>query len=151
MTQRRRLLRIAWLLLLGCVVAGSLLPSCTPPMRVLEALNVGDKVWHFSAYFILMLLPGLHETRWVSALLALNSASVGVVLEFGQKLVTGRSFELADIAANIAGVLCGVVAGLLLQPRLATVLWSIRTRRSHSRAVNASQSPLKAAHLLRRT
>ena len=121
---QRRLLRIAWLCMLGCVVVGSLLPSNSLPKRALEALDVNDKLEHFLAYSALALLPALHEKKPVAGLLALAIVLLGVALEFGQVLFSDRLFELGDIAAGTAGVLCGFVAATQLRPRLAKGAWS---------------------------
>ena len=120
---QHRLLRITWLCILGCVVVGSLLPSNSQPKRALDALDVNDKLLHFLAYSALALIPALHEKKPVAALLALAVAVLGVALEFGQALFTDRLFELGDIVASTAGVLCGFVAGTQLRPRLTKGAW----------------------------
>jgi VanZ family protein len=38
---------------------------------------------------------------------------LGVALEFGQKLVPGREFEIRDMCINGAGVLTGLAIGIL--------------------------------------
>jgi VanZ family protein len=38
---------------------------------------------------------------------------LGVALEFGQKLVPGRAFEIRDMFINGAGVLTGFAIGIL--------------------------------------
>ena len=96
--------------MLGCVVVGSLLPSGSAAKRAMDALNVSDKLWHFLAYFVLMLLPALHERRFVTALQAVGLVSLGLVLEFGQNLFSGRSFDAGDVVANVAGVLSALAA-----------------------------------------
>ena len=120
---QHRLLRIAWLCMLGCVVVGSLLPSNSLAKRALDALDVNDKLEHFLAYSALALLPALHEKKPVAALMALAIALLGVALEFGQVLFSDRLFELGDIAAGTAGVLCGFVAATQLRPRLTKGAW----------------------------
>lgn len=112
-----------WLVTVACVVVGSLLPSTSPPIRVLDELKLNDKMLHFAAYLMLMLLPALHETRLVTGLLALAVASLGLVLEYGQGHVIGRSFELGDLVANTAGVVCGLVAAKLFRPKVTALLY----------------------------
>jgi VanZ family protein len=102
---------------------GSLLPSNSLPKRALDALDVNDKLEHFLAYSALALLPALHEKKPVAALMALAIAVLGVTLEFGQVLFSDRLFELGDIAAGTAGVLCGFVAATQLRPRLTKGAW----------------------------
>ena len=38
---------------------------------------------------------------------------LGVALEFAQRLVPSRSFEIADMVANALGVLAGIVLALV--------------------------------------
>jgi VanZ family protein len=101
--------------MLGCMVAGSLVPSGSAAKRAMDALNVSDKLWHFMAYSVLMLLPALHERRLATALQAVGIVSLGLALEFGQRLFAGRSFDSGDVAANVAGVLVGLLAGAWLR------------------------------------
>jgi len=81
-----------------------------------------DKVGHFGMYAVWTLLffraiqgnPGLSPKRsfWISALVG---ALTGAVLEFGQYFMgQGRSFELADMAANAFGALVGAYVGKFL-------------------------------------
>jgi VanZ family protein len=114
-TRRRWTLRITWLLMLVCVVTISLVPSHSAAKRAMDALNVSDKLLHFLAYFMLMSLPTLHERRLATPLLAVGLVSLGVLLEFAELLVPGRSCELGDMLANAAGVLVGLAAGAWLR------------------------------------
>jgi len=109
-TRRRLILRIAWLLMLGCVVALSLAPSDSAAKRAMDALDVGDKSLHFLAYFTLMLLPALHEERLATALYAVGIVLLGFALEIGQFMFAGRSLDAGDLLANVAGVLAGLAA-----------------------------------------
>jgi VanZ family protein len=76
-----------------------------------------DKIAHFGIYAIwcfLILYAWKGNSRrselarmWITFLVA---AMTGVLLEFGQATLTmGRSFEIADMVANAAGALAGVV------------------------------------------
>jgi VanZ family protein len=114
----RGLLRTVWLLTVVCVVIGSLVPSTSAPIRFFDELNVSDKVLHLGAYLTLMALPAMHENRLVTALLAVGTVALGLLLEYGQRYVPGRSWEVWDMAADTAGVLCGLVAARLLRPKL---------------------------------
>lgn len=93
------------------------MPASAAPLRALDALNVSDKLVHFTAYLILMLLPALHETRLVTALLAFGIVLLGALLEFGQVLIPSRSPEVADALANLIGVLCGLAIAALIRVR----------------------------------
>ena len=84
----------------------------TPPEIPIEQ---GDKIGHIAAYGVLMLwwaqLYLLPRRAWIaSGLLAL-----GVALEFVQGWTGYRSFEVADMGADLAGILLGWI---LAPPRL---------------------------------
>jgi VanZ family protein len=111
----RRPLRIAWVVTIVLVVAGSLLPSSSFTMTSLGRLHISDKVLHFAAYAILAFLPSLHE-RWPALAAVLVAVlALGVSLEFAQNYAPGRSFELADMAADTAGAVAGVIIALPLR------------------------------------
>ena len=57
------LLRWLWAAAFLAVIAGSLLPADSLPIRALSHFGVGDKLQHFAAYAVLAFLPALHE-RW---------------------------------------------------------------------------------------
>jgi VanZ family protein len=113
--RQKRWLRILWFAAVVAVVVGSLLPGSSLPIRALGELNISDKILHFAAYAVLAFLPALHE-RW-SALAAalLGAVTLGVLLEFAQRLSPGRNFELADMVADACGVLCGLILALPLR------------------------------------
>ena len=115
-TTTRRWLRFLWLAALLTVMVGSLLPASSLPMRALAHFGISDKLLHFGAYAVLAFLPALHERRLelVAAILAV--IAMGALLEFAQLYSPGRSFEIADMVANAAGALCGLVLGLPLRP-----------------------------------
>jgi len=111
-TEYRAILRLLWLIAVGVVVLFSLLPSSSPALQAVDALQVNDKVEHLCAYAGLAFLPVLHE-RWRTFLLiALALIGMGIGLEFGQLLSDGRQFEVADMVADGYGVLAGLLAGL---------------------------------------
>jgi VanZ family protein len=58
-----------------------------------------------------MLLAIKRRSLAISAALAMML--LGVALEFGQKLVPGRGFEIRDIFIDGAGVLTGFAIGIL--------------------------------------
>ncbi len=84
-----------------------------------------DKVGHFGMYAIWIFLffialkgsPGLtgKGSFWISMLVG---SLTGAVLEFGQYFMgQGRSFELADMVANVVGAGVGAGSGLFLFDR----------------------------------
>jgi VanZ family protein len=88
-------------------------------MQAIAALHINDKVLHVTAYVLLAFLPSLHERQRRLAFIALGLVALGVLLEFGQLLSPGRSFEIADMAADAAGVVAGASVGLWARPRVA--------------------------------
>jgi VanZ family protein len=122
--RERRRLRILWLAAVIAVVVGSLLPGSSYPMQALGELHVSDKILHFAAYTVLAFLPALHERRPALTAALLGAVCLGVLLEFLQRLSPGRNFELADMAADAGGVLCGLVLALPLRSHGAPLHWS---------------------------
>jgi len=109
-----RLLYIVWLLSILLVITGSLLPASSPVMRAVRRLPVSIKVLHFCAYTWLAFLALLAIRRPSHAFLgALAMILLGVTLEFGQKLVPGRGFEVRDMFINGTGVLMGMAIGIV--------------------------------------
>ena len=109
------MLRGLWMLTVCCIVTGSLLPGDSPPMRALEHLNISDKIEHFIAYCAVAFLPAVRE-RWKTvAAAALWAVAMGISLEFGQRYVSGRSFEVADMMADALGTCCGLGLGMYVR------------------------------------
>jgi VanZ family protein len=103
-----------WIVSLLLVVIGSLLPAGSPVVRVVAKLPVSQKVLHFLAYTWLALLALLaFRSRSLAVAAALGMILLGVTLEFGQRLVPGRSFEIRDMFINGFGVLTGLALGIL--------------------------------------
>ena len=120
----RRRFRVLWAIAVVTVVIGSLLPGSSLPMRALGSLPVSDKLLHFTAYAVLGFLPALHE-RWLSVTgTLLGAISLGVLLEFAQRLSPGRNFEIADMVANACGALCGLILALPFRPPTAPLHWN---------------------------
>ncbi len=109
-----RLVNIAWILSVLLVVAGSLLPASSPVIRAVGSLPVSTKVLHFCAYAWLALLALLaRKHRPLALVAALAMILLGVALEFGQKLVPGREFEIRDMFINGFGCLTGITIAVL--------------------------------------
>jgi hypothetical protein len=88
-TRRKRAARGTWLVAILVVVVGSLLPAASLPMRMLDRLQVSDKIQHFGAYAVLAFLPAVHE-RW-------------------------KFILVADFAADAVGVCGGVILAIPLR------------------------------------
>lgn len=110
----RTLLRIVWVLAVIAIIAASLLPENSAPIRAIGALQINDKLEHTTAYAVLALLPELHERRKIVLASAVAAAALGVALEFLQPL-TGRDFEIGDMIADAAGVCAGLWLGFRLR------------------------------------
>jgi VanZ family protein len=107
-------LRYAWIWLLGgwllvaLVTAGSVMPQNA--VQLLNQLAIPDKVLHAGSYCILMLwFSGMYQRRfyWVLVVVLL---ALGLGLEFVQRRLGYRSFELLDMAANLTGIILGLIA-----------------------------------------
>ena len=98
--------------------------SLMPQMPIPQGLHVGDKIGHGLAYAAL----GFTATALMTPLakLALGTAVIafGIAMELAQGAVPGRTQELADIGANVAGMLLGILCALLLERFLSR--WRLR-------------------------
>jgi VanZ family protein len=101
------------------VIIGSLLPSDTAPIQALNSLGINDKVMHFLAYAIIAVLPAIHERPVFSIFAGVAAVALGVALEYGQLYSPGRSFEVADMAADALGVSLGLLVGIPFHARIA--------------------------------
>jgi VanZ family protein len=105
-----------WAVALMIVVVGELLPGDSEPIRVLSVFSIDDAVVHFTAYAVVAMFPalGLPFAPLMACLIA--TELVGVVLEFAQMFIAGRSYDPWDVMANTVGVLAGTAAALALRP-----------------------------------
>lgn len=76
-----------------------------------------DKIYHFSGYFGVMAWYAQFVKQRLMTVLWLITLGVG--LEFAQMFVNTRSFEWADMLANVSGV---VIAALLIRGMLEKLL-----------------------------
>lgn len=109
------LFQVLWLLAMAATIVGELLPGNSAPMRLIAATHINDKTLHFTAYALLAFIPvfGFKLRRGLP--LSLSMILLGVALEFAQRLVPSRSFEIADMVANALGVFAGIVLALVAQ------------------------------------
>jgi VanZ family protein len=92
---------LGWLLVAG-VVVGSLLPG---PLIAPITRPFNDKFMHASAYFVLMLWFGGMYPRARQLPLAVALLLLGVALDLLQALTATRSLDVADMAADLFGIL----------------------------------------------
>jgi VanZ family protein len=89
--------------------------SLTPEPVPGPEFAFGDKLQHLLAYALLMFwFSVLYRGRNARLACGAGCIALGVALEFAQAATSYRSFELADMAANVLGVLAGALAALSL-------------------------------------
>lgn len=103
-------LRRVWLvfgwLWIAVVMYLSLIPNPPEPMRFPNA----DKLEHAFAYALLMLwFAQVYVRRTRRLFTAVLLVAMGIVVEFLQDMSGYRTFEFADIVADLTGVLLGWV------------------------------------------
>lgn len=108
------------LLWAGVILFGTSLPQDAVPVQTSKI----DKILHFSIYtvFSYLLTRQLLETttRWRAVLIAVAfSAVFGALDEWHQRLIPGRSTELADWYADAAGAVVGALACIGMSRRRA--------------------------------
>ena len=113
------LIYVLWIFSIAGVVIGSLKPGMALPVDFRNA----DKLAHLCAYLWLALLPALIvKSPKEIFLLSMALVLLGISLEIGQIDVPGRTFSLADMCANAAGVFLGFSLGKRCRLRLWRVL-----------------------------
>jgi VanZ family protein len=118
MVMQRLSVRFAlWLAVVVATVTGELLPGSSAPMRFVGSTGVNDKLLHVGAYLLISLLAVVLFRRRVAFALAGSAVLLGVALEFAQKLVPGRSFEIRDMIANALGVIGGLSMAIVYAKR----------------------------------
>jgi hypothetical protein len=106
---------VGWLGVLGVIVL-SLIPN--PPSIGVEQ---GDKIGHAAAYALLMLwFAQIHLQRWQRMPVALWLLTLGIALEFAQGWAGPRTFSIADMGADAAGIALGWLAAPPRGPNLLT-------------------------------
>jgi len=96
------------------MVAAIIWLSVTPSPPQID-VQEGDKLGHLVAYGGVMFWFGLLYAGLRTRLAyAAGFVAMGVALEFVQRGLGYRSFELADMAADAVGVLLGLVVAALL-------------------------------------
>jgi VanZ family protein len=105
------------------VLVLTLIPgSAIPEVGIFQA----DKLVHFFIFGVLMILSSyaIKKTAGTKGIFlnpllisSLYSVGFGVMIEFIQKFVPGRSFSLADMLANTVGVGLGYLIFIFLKKR----------------------------------
>jgi VanZ family protein len=111
-------MRRLWYLLIGSVIFGSLLPGGSPLLRAVALLHLNDKVQHCLSYAVLAWFPVWLDSRSDAVKACITLVGLGIVLEILQLLMPGRSCELLDALADLAGVLTGALAAIVFRGML---------------------------------
>jgi len=113
---------MAWIVAVGIVTVGSLLPSLAPPG------DYGfDKLLHAAGYAILALLPhAAFEKRTAALVCALAMIPLGCAIEVAQGFVPGRDGDVWDALADSCGVLAGVALGARFRQIVAAMTFAAR-------------------------
>ena len=79
-------------------------------------MDQGDKLGHFAAYGLLMLLfCQIYVLRKTRIAYALAFTAMGIALEFLQGMTDTRTFDVMDMLANTIGVALGWTVVFTLQ------------------------------------
>ena len=120
-------LRQSWLIVGWALVLLVITLSVTPAL-IPVPMELGDKFEHVLAYGVLMFWFGnLYELPAQRAKLAIGFVVMAIVLEFVQRWIGFRSFEVADMVAGAAGVAAGWAIAPPRMPnclsRIEKLLW----------------------------
>lgn len=108
----RSTLWVTWWLALLVITVGYLAPRPLLETNAPYVLSVSDKLEHYLSFALLSILPVLAERNLRRAQPALALVLLlAPLLEAAQSLSPFRTVEAADVAANCAGALTGVVVG----------------------------------------
>jgi VanZ family protein len=115
LSEPKKLLRVVWLAAIVFVIIISLLPRTARPIEYLDSLPISDKLEHCAAYAVLAFLPTIHERKGFIIAAGIGAVALGVGLEFGQRALGWRDFEIGDMVADAIGVCIGIAAGIPLR------------------------------------
>lgn len=107
----------AGIVLLILVFCGILALSLSPSPAISNA-GFNDKVNHLLAFSTLTLALGLQRRKLGNWPLALLLGSYGILIEVLQSFTPNRSAEWADLIADGAGIMIGLIALRVIQKRL---------------------------------
>nr|CBX30771.1 hypothetical protein N47_E42830 [uncultured Desulfobacterium sp.] len=108
---------VVWICSVCLVIYYSLIPGVEFPVDFWQA----DKLYHFVSYCWLSVLPMIaYSDRKIALTASLSMVLLGVLIEILQIFVPGRTFAMADIAANTLGVVLGIYNGGYLRRYLSS-------------------------------
>ncbi|MBE0674700.1 MAG: VanZ family protein [Bacteroidales bacterium] len=109
----------------GVILLLSLGDPGTAARPVYNLIPHADKLFHVIMYFsltVVVLVQYRHLTVKTATvvLMVMGAFAYGVIIEFLQRwLTSGRSFELADILFNLAGIISATILFFLFRKRRA--------------------------------
>ncbi len=107
----------AWLFVFAVVFLSLL------PLPANGSPGGSDKIAHFAAYGLMMFgFTQIYVTHRARIAIGAGLVLLGITLEFLQGYTGYRSFEVADMAANAAGVFIGWALGPPRTPNLPALL-----------------------------
>jgi VanZ family protein len=102
--------------LLGALLLGLLLYFCLEPPGEGMVFLLPDKLSHLLGFFALTLWFAALVERRLYAAVGVGMLAVGIAIEFAQDaMALGRSAELADVYADLAGILLGLLVSLAIR------------------------------------
>jgi len=106
---------VSWLVCLFLFAVSALIPTNSPPPGSAWQL---DKVVHFLFFAVLTIIPLVSFTnrKWVFFCIGIVPI-FGFTLEYMQKNISGREFSPEDMIANNAGIVFGIVCGIVFRMR----------------------------------
>lgn len=107
---------LCWSILLTMALGSAIAISTLMPLTPVDMPSGSDKLFHFGAFGALALPLALVRPRW-SGWLFLAFSAFGAAIEIVQPYV-GRSREFADLVADMAGIACGMLLGIVVRTLL---------------------------------
>ncbi len=80
--------------------------------------SMNDKLLHFAGFFALLISYRLTHAKFSNLQLAVCIFGYGVFIELSQWFLPYRSFSIADMAADAAGILVGLTLYHFLRKQL---------------------------------
>ncbi len=144
------ILRSLWACCTVVAMVGFLLPLPAVLVSALARVPFSDKMLHFGVYYLLTVIPALHESKANIRLVMTKLVALSIVLELVQLFSGVRSFECLDIVAGCLGVLSGYVAGstaVLCSPDAGNRIPAARFAPTYSSLT--SRTSMEAADVMR--
>ena len=104
---------VSWLACLFLVAFAALMPTNSPPPGSAWQL---DKIVHLLFFAVLTIIPLVAFTNRKLVFFCIGIIPIfGFTLEYMQKNISGREFSPEDMIANNAGIVLGIVCGIVFR------------------------------------